>query len=133
MPEPVQPKPKRLPLLPFETPGTDHDGLYKWLRQLPTHLDNGYFEGIPEQTFSVLANADSVEMQLKHYLIGHHKTLHDLFFAIRRFLKTDEVKARQLIAGILQRTHDVIVQRELYELLPRFDVSRRRIRKAFGI
>ena len=128
-----QPKPKRMLQLFFDTEGTNHDALWRYARKLPEHLDTGYFEGISEHSFAVLCDADFVEILLKHYICGHHKRLHKVNFAIRRFLKRDEVKARDIISEILRRTQAVLLHHEFYELLGRFDVARKRINKRFGI
>jgi hypothetical protein len=77
-------------------------------------------------------HADYFEFHLRRYTVGKTKTMHRVFAEVRQFLDFDPERAQSFIPILIDRVEQTILLNEWYELMPRYEIARVRIRQTFG-
>ncbi|MBD2704435.1 hypothetical protein IC229_27590 [Spirosoma sp. BT702] len=89
--------------------------------------------GYPEYTIFLFAWADSIQIYILRYVLGHRKTLHAVIKEVQAFIKLYQTHSREVIGFVLFTiSHDLLV-REWYELMARLKIVIQKLGDRFGI
>ena len=78
-------------------------------------------------------HADYFEYHLRRYVVGKTQTMHRVFAEIRQFRAFNTESASVFIPILIDRVEETIFLNEWYELMPRFERAKKRIKSRFGI
>lgn len=111
----------------------DLDALKLYVRSDPGYLISEIEAGNSEYDQTVANYADFFEFWLRRYVASQSKTLHRLFIEVRAFMAFDEEQAGLLIPLLMGVVEETLLQNEWYELVPRLEAARHRVKRRFGM
>ena len=78
-------------------------------------------------------HADYFEFHLRRFIVGKTTTMHRVFVEVRQFLAFDSERAQTFIPILIDRVEQTILLNEWYELMPRYELAKRKIGQGFNI
>ncbi|MBK3519725.1 hypothetical protein [Carboxylicivirga marina] len=93
------------------------------------HLEHAIKNDLDEPTKEACDCMDMIKCHYRWYLIGHHQTLHRVMHEIRRY-KQAFFYERKVLMEIIETIEQEVLNRELYEAMPRHLQAKRKILKA---
>lgn len=106
--------------------------LIKFVNVLPKGLQYAIHNNLSADKKNYFDSIDMFFFHYRWYIGGDHKTLHRVFFEIRRF-KQNKYYSDSLLLGILNVIEKDLLENELYELMPKHLNARKKIIRKFSL
>ncbi|SFF22145.1 hypothetical protein [Spirosoma endophyticum] len=99
------------------------DSYYKQTIQGPHH----------PQFLYLIQEADKVDYEMRWFLAGNSVYMTKVYKVIQHFVDLNPSVSRGFTGLVLEDIHTTLLLNRWYELLPRFELARNRIRKRFKL
>ena len=110
--------------------------IHQFFNYMPNNLEHAVNNQFDEDSKTAYNHMDYVDFHYRRYLIGQANTMHRVLSEIRQFMKLSNLRdsfKEMIIRKVMYRAEVIIMQNELYELMPRQLKARKKIRSMFGI
>ena len=101
----------------------------RFLMYIPKNLDYAIAMNLPYRKKMACCYFDSIDFWFRRYLIGIIKDLRNVLKEVRAFQKRDSEYCKTGCKEIISNLEKLILEYEIYEMMPRFNHAKKQIEK----